>query len=187
MCKEQRIHPGQEERRSKKGQRGLAHRRLHHLYWQTGCPSQEDRSRCTSSRQWHAWERALNDTVESYLRNSEQFHVGINELELFVLSPEDGAISNMSFAENACGEGGRKKPRGARNEARHRSGGDKTLLRGSARKPEQKLQAVAGSHCAHEREAEQAYGDMAANAKIDERSLGWNSEKVPPGRLGLGR
>ena len=126
--------PRQEERRRKKGQRGLAHRRLHHLNWQTGAPKQEDRSRCKSSRQWHAWERALNDTVESYLRNSEQFHVGINELERFVLSPQDDAISTLSFAENACDGGGRKK---FAMQASHGYGGDKTLLRGSTRKPEQ--------------------------------------------------
>ena len=33
--------------------------------------------------------------------------------------------------------------------------------------------------------AEQAFGDNGAKAKIDERSLGWTSEKVPPGLLGL--
>ena len=47
--------------------------------------------------------------MESYLIKSEQFHVGINELDHFLLSPEDGAISILSFAENACQEGGRNK------------------------------------------------------------------------------
>ena len=36
----------------------------------------------------------------------------------------------------------------------------------------QKLQGVAGSHRVHEREAEQAFGDHGAQAKIDVRGLG---------------
>ena len=35
--------------------------------------------------------------------------MGINELEHFLLNPEDDAISILSFAENACDEGGCKK------------------------------------------------------------------------------
>ena len=66
--------------------------------------------------------------MESYLKRSEQFHFGINELEHVLLIPEDDAISILSFAENACGEGGRKILCGALNEARHRRGGDRTLL-----------------------------------------------------------
>ena len=34
----------------------------------------------------------------------------------------------LSFAENTCDEGGRKEVRSARKKARHRSGGDWTLL-----------------------------------------------------------
>ena len=39
---------------------------------------------------------------------SEAFQVEISELEHFLLGPGDDAISILSFAENACGEGGRK-------------------------------------------------------------------------------
>ena len=55
---------------------------------------------------------------------------------------------------------------GAGNEARHRSGGDWTLLRGFAREPEKKLQRAAASHRVHEREAEQAFGDNGAKEKL---------------------
>ena len=40
---------------------------------------------------------------------------------------------------------------------KRRSGGDRTLLRGSARKPGQLLQGVTGSHRVQKREAEQAF------------------------------
>ena len=93
-----------------------------------------------------------------------------NELEYFLLSAEDDAISILSFAENACDEGGRKKF--AVLETKRGIEEDRTLLRGSARKPAQKLQGAAGSQRAHDREAEQAFDDNRAKAKIDERSLG---------------
>ena len=48
-------------------------------------------------------------TLESYLNKSEQFHVGIMIWSIFLLSPEEDAISIQSFAENACGEEGSKK------------------------------------------------------------------------------
>ena len=43
------------------------------------------------------------------MKKSEQFHVGFNELEHFLLSPENYASSILSFAEKACDDGGRKK------------------------------------------------------------------------------
>ena len=69
----------------------------------------------------------------------------------FLLSTEDDAISILSFAENACDERGPREVCGARNEARHRSGGKRQFLRGSAREPGQKQQGVAGIHRVHER------------------------------------
>ena len=56
------------------------------------------------------------------------FRLGITELEHFLLSRGDGAVSILSFAENTCDEGRRKEVRSARNEAARRSGGDWTLL-----------------------------------------------------------
>ena len=63
---------------------------------------------------------------------------------------------------------------GAGNEARHRSGGDWTLLRGFAREPDKKLQRAAASHRVHEREAEQAFGDNGA--VLEEKILEVDSE-----------
>ena len=61
-------------------------------------------------RRWQiARVRPLIETMGSYLKKSEQCHVGIDELEHFLLSPGDDTINILSFAENACGEGGRKK------------------------------------------------------------------------------
>ena len=39
-----------------------------------------------------------------YLKKSEKLQVGICELEHFLLSPGDEALSILSFAENACDE-----------------------------------------------------------------------------------
>ena len=43
------------------------------------------------------------------LNRRETFHVGITELEHFLIIPGDEAISIFSFAEDACDEDGRKK------------------------------------------------------------------------------
>ena len=59
--------------------------------------------------QWNARERVLIESMENNLGRSETFQVGITELEHFLLSPGDDAISIFSFAENACDEGGRNK------------------------------------------------------------------------------
>ena len=48
-------------------------------------------------------------TMKCYLKKSKRIQVGNRELEHFLLSPRDAAINIMSFAETACGEGGRKK------------------------------------------------------------------------------
>ena len=48
------------------------------------------------------------------------FTVAISKLELFLLSTVDDPISIMSFAENACDEGGRSKFCGVGNEAREK-------------------------------------------------------------------
>ena len=41
------------------------------------------------------------------MKKREQLHAGIIELDHFFLSPEDNAISILSFGENACDERGR--------------------------------------------------------------------------------
>ena len=71
-------------------------------------PDLEERLEDRSRREPSAQERALIDAMESDLKKSDQFHVATNELEHFLLSPEDNAISVLSFVENACEEGGRK-------------------------------------------------------------------------------
>ena len=47
--------------------------------------------------------------MEGQLERGENVQVGIAEKEHFLLSPGDGAISILSFAENTCDLGGREK------------------------------------------------------------------------------
>ena len=58
---------------------------------------------------WNAREDVLIKTKENYLKKSKTFQVGFSELEQFLHSPWDDAISIMSIVENPCDEGGRKK------------------------------------------------------------------------------
>ena len=55
---------------------------------------------------WNVCERTLIINMESYLQNSEELHVGIGELEFFLLGPGDEDISITFLAENALDEGG---------------------------------------------------------------------------------
>ena len=105
------LHFRQKERHCKKGRRGLNHhRQLLHLsgkkkgpqHWKIGVD-------VNPPWPWSARERTLIKTMASYLKKSEQFHVGFNEPKHFLLSPENYASSILSFAEKACDEGGRKK------------------------------------------------------------------------------
>ena len=84
---------------------------------------------------WSARDRTLINTLESYLKKSAQIQVGISELEDFLLSPGDDAISIMSCAKNAC-DGGCKKL--AVLETKR--GVEVAFLRVFAREPRQKLQ-----------------------------------------------
>ena len=98
---------------------------------------------------------------ECYLKNCEQCHVANNELEHFLLSPED------TVAGNACDERGRKKERGIEVAEIRRF-----FAALPPEKPRQKLQGVAGSHRVHECAVKQAFGDHGAQAKIDVRNFG---------------
>ena len=116
------------------------------------------------SLSWSTRDRVLVE--KSYLKRTELGH--------FVLCPKDDAISILSFAENACGEGGREKFALLENEARHGSGGGTTLLRDLARKAGQ---GVAGIHRILERETEQAFGDNEAQGKIDESGVSGDNQR----------
>ena len=70
----------------------------------------------------------------AFSSRSEHIHVGFNELEHFLLSQGDEAVRILSFAENACDEGGRKKFGVLWTNARPRSGGDGTLHESSGGK-----------------------------------------------------
>ena len=91
-----------EEHRRKKGRRGQDHRQHRHLSWTRKAPNAG-----RSQWQWNARERVLIKSLENCLTKSE--HIQVGDLEHFSLSPEDGAISILSFAEISCDEGGRQK------------------------------------------------------------------------------
>ena len=96
-----------------------------------------------------------------------------NELEHFLLSPEDDAISIPSFAENDCVEGGRKKF--AVLEPKR---GTKVSQTGRFFEALHEDQGVAANHRVHEREAEQAFGDNGAKAKIDQRRMKFREDSA---------
>ena len=55
---------------------------------------------------WNARARTLIVNMESDLQKSQEFQVGISELEYFFLGPGDEDISATSLAENASHEEG---------------------------------------------------------------------------------
>ena len=107
--------------------------------------------------------------MEGYLKQSEKRQVGISEWEHFLLSRGDGAISILSFAENACDDGGRKKF-AVLETKRGIEVADRLRFCEALREN----QGAAGSHRVHKHGAEQTFGVHGAQVKTDERSVRGN-------------
>ena len=114
------------------------------------------------------------------MERSEYIQMRISELQYFQFSPGEGAITIMSYEENA------------RHEwefcviETNQCVEVAALLRGGG-KESHKRQRVAGSHRAPARIAEQAVGGKGARAKVEECSSRRCSEESSPGRHGLRR